>query len=150
MAEETQPDKEEKVVVVAKRPADVQRIKLEKLMKNPSKPVFIPEKREGKLPKVFNPPEFVRNIWGSSAGAGSGDFHVYRSVRRREYARQKFINEMAEQEKLDEEYHVKMKEHEKAAELRTAKKRNKRRVDRSSGTCPIKQRQKCLGGINYI
>ena len=28
------------------------------------KPVFIPEKREGKLPKVFNPPEFVRNIWG--------------------------------------------------------------------------------------
>jgi len=35
MAEETQPDKEEKVVVVAKRPADVQRIKLEKLMKNP-------------------------------------------------------------------------------------------------------------------
>ena len=29
------------------------------------KPVFIPEKREGKLPKVFNPPEFVRNIWGT-------------------------------------------------------------------------------------
>ena len=32
------------------------------------------------------------------------------------------------QEKLDDEYHEKMIEHEKAAEIRTAKKRNKRWV----------------------
>ena len=32
-------------------------------------------------------------LLGSSAGAGSGDFHVYRGVRRREYARQKFLKE---------------------------------------------------------
>ena len=33
---------------------------------------------------------------GSSAGAGSGEFHVYRHLRRKEYARQKFIQEKAE------------------------------------------------------
>lgn len=38
----------------------------------------------------------VRLVVGSSAGAGSGDFHVYRGVRRREYARQKFLDEVTE------------------------------------------------------
>lgn len=30
---------------------------------------------------------------GSSAGAGSGEFHVYRHLRRKEYARQKQIQQ---------------------------------------------------------
>jgi len=33
---------------------------------------------------------------GSSAGAGSGEFHVYRHLRRKEYARQKHIQVKAE------------------------------------------------------
>lgn len=41
-------------------------------------------------------PDFVRNVMGSSAGAGSGEFHVYRHLRRKEYARQKFIQEKSE------------------------------------------------------
>ena len=36
---------------------------------------------------------FGFNYTGSSAGAGSGEFHVYRGIRRREYARQKVIEE---------------------------------------------------------
>ena len=32
---------------------------------------------------------------GSSAGAGSGEFHVYRHLRRKEFARQRFIEAQA-------------------------------------------------------
>lgn len=52
---------------------------------------MIPERPKPKNdPSV---PEFVRNVMGSSAGAGSGEFHVYRHLRRKEYARQKCIQE---------------------------------------------------------
>lgn len=45
---------------------------------------------------------------GSSAGAGSGEFHVYRHLRRKEYARQKYIQIKSEQELLDEEFEKKL------------------------------------------
>ncbi|KAJ1561330.1 hypothetical protein HK405_004226, partial [Cladochytrium tenue] len=38
------------------------------------------------------PKEIVRNIQGSSAGAGSGEFHVYRALRRKEFARLKMMD----------------------------------------------------------
>merc|ERR1711982_112064 len=98
----------EKTVVVPRSATDIQRRKLEKLMKKADKPVVIPERPEAKLPRVFNPPEFIRNIWGSSAGAGSGDFHVYRGVRRREYARQKFEKARDKEEELDDEHAQKL------------------------------------------
>lgn len=57
------------------------------------KPVIIPERpKERGAPHV---PDFVRNVMGSSAGAGSGEFHVYRHLRRKEYARQKYMEEKA-------------------------------------------------------
>lgn len=63
------------------------------------KPVVIPEgPKQKSLPP---PPDFVRNVMGSSAGAGSGEFHVYRHLRRKEYARQKFIQEKSEKVKIN-------------------------------------------------
>ena len=38
-------------------------------------------------------PDFVYNVMGSSAGAGSGEFHVYRNIRRKEYERQRVLDE---------------------------------------------------------
>ncbi|XP_047029635.1 PRKR-interacting protein 1 homolog [Helicoverpa zea] len=116
--------KSDKKPIVIKNATDLQRLKLEKLMKNPDKPVVIPEPPRSK--SLAPPPDFVRNVMGSSAGAGSGEFHVYRHLRRKEYARQKFIQEKSEKEKLDEEYHNRIEQNRRAAEEKTAKKRAKR------------------------
>ncbi|KAL0272223.1 UNVERIFIED_CONTAM: hypothetical protein PYX00_005282 [Menopon gallinae] len=107
-----------------KKTADLQRLKLEKLMKNFDKPVVIPERPKEK--NISQAPEFVRNVMGSSAGAGSGEFHVYRHLRRKEYARQKFIQLKSEKEMLDEAYKRKLEQNAKMAEERTAKRRAKR------------------------
>lgn len=56
--------------------------------------MIIPEKpKERGIPTV---PDFVRNVMGSSAGAGSGEFHVYRHLRRKEYARQRYMKAIGE------------------------------------------------------
>lgn len=103
---------------------DVQRRKLDKLMSEPEKPVVIPERRDER--KFPDAPEFVRNIMGSSAGAGSGEFHVYRHLRRKEYARQRFITEQARREDADIQFQERVQAKQAAAEARTAKKRAKR------------------------
>ncbi|KAI5739090.1 hypothetical protein M8J77_014800 [Diaphorina citri] len=125
MEEKKKPDKSEvKPKILIKTPYDYQRLKLEKLMKNPEKAVVIPDRsKDKKSPHV---PEFVRNVMGSSAGAGSGEFHVYRHLRRKEYARQKHIQEKSEKELLDEEFQQKIQEKRQTFEDKTAKKRAKR------------------------
>lgn len=116
-SDETEKKPKEKFVV--RSATDVQRIKLQKLMDNPvcwrkkqldvfnnysfqcfqTKEVNIPVPRTKKFDEFGNAstPSFVRNVMGSSAGAGSGEFHVYRHLRRKEYARQKNIQQMSKQ-----------------------------------------------------
>lgn len=71
-------------------------------------------------------PSFVRNVMGSSAGAGSGEFHVYRHLRRKEYARLKDIEQRSLTEKLDDQFQAKLDDNKRLAEEKTAKKRAKR------------------------
>lgn len=89
------------------------------------KPVIIPETRVEK-DFMSSVPNFVRNVMGSSAGAGSGEFHVYRHLRRKEYARQKCIQIKSLREQLDEEYHKKLEQNRLEAEAKTNKRRAKR------------------------
>ncbi|XP_046841328.1 PRKR-interacting protein 1 homolog [Xenia sp. Carnegie-2017] len=115
---------EKKNVYVAQTAEDIQRRKIEKLMSNPDKPVVIPEKKKEWKPS--DPKDFVRFVMGSSAGAGSGEFHVYRATRRRENNRLKYIDDQAKKEEADEDYHKKQEENIARANERTAKKRAKR------------------------
>jgi len=119
---------------------DVQRSKLEKLMANPEKPVSIPVPRKEKDPNKAA--EFVYNVMGSSAGAGSGEFHVYRQIRRKEYARQKVMEERKTKEDLNEEYHAKLEENQREADERTAKKRAKRQKKKDKKKNNKKQKTK--------
>ena len=59
-------DEEERVFkkVIFKNPVEVQKARLDRLMNNMEKPVFIPVKKEMRPPRAFQPHEFVRNVMG--------------------------------------------------------------------------------------
>lgn len=130
---------EKKKVYLPKNEADVQRLKIEKLMNKPDKPVFIPERPKER--KLKSAPEFVRDVMGSSAGAGSGEFHVYRHIRRREYNRQAYLDESENKSKLDEKYHQTQENNKKQAEEATARKRAKR-LRRKKAVAVAKKKKK--------
>ncbi|VDP75143.1 unnamed protein product [Schistosoma mattheei] len=112
-----------------------------------------PELAQPQLPKP--PPEFVRNVWGnvtfqskqilgSAAGVGSGDFHIYRGIRRREYTRLEMI------EKTAEEFQMKQKALNDLAAEKTAKKRAKRQMKKEKrlNKRKLKSKSKSKSGEN--
>jgi len=75
----------------AATPLDKQRAQLDKLLKDPLKPAYIPPPPKDKAIRPAR--EMMKNVQGSSAGAGSGEFHVYKASRRREYERLKLMED---------------------------------------------------------
>eukprot|EP00049_Salpingoeca_infusionum_P022313 m.6041 g.6041 ORF g.6041 m.6041 type:complete len:208 (+) comp5121_c0_seq2:151-774(+) len=97
---------------------------IEKFMNDPNQKVKMvapPKERGPPRVKEFNP-----NIHGSSAGAGSGEFHVYRADKRREMMRQQYMDAQREKEAQEEQFSAKMATLEAQDESKTAKKRAKR------------------------
>lgn len=105
-------------------PLDHQRVQLERLLKDPSKPAYIPPPPKEKTIRAAR--EMMKNVQGSSAGAGSGEFHVYKASRRREYERLKLMEEATRKETEEAEFERKRKEAEALAEAKTAKNRARR------------------------
>lgn len=104
---------------------ETQRRKIEKLMENPDRLIELASSSSG-VGKKYEPPDFVRNVMGSSAGAGSGEFHVYRHLRRKEMSRLKEMEESAVEDELNQEYKTKLAEAKKLAEKKALKRRMKR------------------------
>ncbi|KAF6787908.1 PRKR-interacting protein 1 [Colletotrichum sojae] len=100
---------------------------LDALFSKPDQEIRIPPP-SGAFSKraVAAPPEIVTNVQGSSAGAGSGEFHVYKASRRREYDRLRAMDEEVKQEKDNEEFARKKAEREAKDEERTRRNREKR------------------------
>ncbi|KAL8874895.1 MAG: hypothetical protein Q9192_009129, partial [Flavoplaca navasiana] len=109
-------------------PVSAQANQLEALFAKPDVSIPLPSTTVSKRSTLAPPPEIVANVQGSSAGAGSGEFHVYKASRRREYERVKQMEEQVAREKADEEYERTMEEKRKRDEEKTS--RNKKRRER--------------------
>ena len=68
----------------------------------------------------------MANVQGSSAGAGSGEFHVYKASRRREYERLRAMDEEVREEEEGEKWERKKREREERDREKTRKNREKR------------------------
>ncbi|EME46391.1 hypothetical protein DOTSEDRAFT_70406 [Dothistroma septosporum NZE10] len=81
---------------------------------------------EPKGKSVAAPPEIVANVQGSSAGAGSGEFHVYKASRRREYERLRAMDEEVKGEEAEKKFQKHKEERERKYDEKLSKNRAKR------------------------
>lgn len=70
--------------------------------------------------------ERVRNVMGSCAGAGSGEFHLYRHARRTEMLRVEAMDKAAEEAELDAEFAERVERKRKECQAKTLKNAAKR------------------------
>ncbi|KAI0124587.1 hypothetical protein F4776DRAFT_211697 [Hypoxylon sp. NC0597] len=108
-------------------PLSAQAQEVEALFAKPDQEIRIPDAAlANKKRSLPPPPEIVTNVQGSSAGAGSGEFHVYKASRRREYERLRRMDEEVAQERAKEEFEKSREERERKDDEKTRKNREKR------------------------
>jgi Protein of unknown function (DUF1168) len=90
-------------------------------------------------------PEKVVNPYGSAAGAGSGEFHVYRHARSRELERMQTLQESEEEAKKDGEFRKLLEKNRQEDTERTEKLRKKRQRQKEA-----KQRKKNLAKVGVV
>ncbi|KAL2854975.1 hypothetical protein BJY01DRAFT_204706 [Aspergillus pseudoustus] len=108
-------------------PHGEQASQIEHLFRDPSKEIRLPSASQRRTASSLPaPPEIVANVQGSSAGAGSGEFHVYKASRRREYERLRLMQQEVDREKDESEWAKKMEESRRKDEEKTDKNRKRR------------------------
>ncbi|KAH6678922.1 hypothetical protein F5X68DRAFT_35403 [Plectosphaerella plurivora] len=108
-------------------PSSAQAASLDALFAKPDQEIRIPESSAvAKRQMRGAAPEIVTNVQGSSAGAGSGEFHVYKAARRREYERLRAMDDEVKTERATEEFERERAEKAAKDEERTRKNREKR------------------------
>ena len=109
-------------------PVSAQANQVEALFAKPDVDIPLPSTHGtvSKRSTLAPPPEIVANVQGSSAGAGSGEFHVYKASRRREYERIKQMEEQVAKETADQVYERKMEEAKRRDEEKTSKNKKRR------------------------
>ncbi|KAH7156991.1 hypothetical protein EDB81DRAFT_408909 [Dactylonectria macrodidyma] len=109
-------------------PVSSQAANVDALFAKPDQHIRVPDSSAGALlgPGRAAPPEIVTNVQGSSAGAGSGEFHVYKASRRREYDRLREMDDDLRRDKDQIQFEKEKTERERKDEERTRKNREKR------------------------
>lgn len=107
-------------------PLSKQAASVEALFAEPDREIQIPDSSTLKAKPLPPPPEIVQNVQGSSAGAGSGEFHVYKAARRREAERLRLMDEETKEEQLAREHAEQQAERKRKDEEKTRKAREKR------------------------
>lgn len=107
-------------------PTSAQKVQLETLLKRPDQEIRIPTGPPDPKRKLALPPEIVTNVQGSSAGAGSGEFHVYKAARRRETERLRIMDEEVRKTEEEKDFQEKMEKLKEEDNAKTRKNREKR------------------------
>lgn len=108
-------------------PASAQASQLEALFAKPDQEIRVPPSGpQDPARRLPLPPEIVTNVQGSSAGAGSGEFHVYKAARRREYERLRVMDDEVRRESEAREFAEKKTEAERRDDEKTRRNREKR------------------------